>query len=92
MDTPLPGRVEVPSDVLFQELKGEAVLLNLETERYYGLDSVGTRMWQLMAADGDVIGAFEQLASEYDVAPDVLRRDMAELIAKLSDIGLLKVD
>ena len=92
MDTLLPSHVEVPSDVLFQELKGEAVLLNLETERYYGLDSVGTRMWELLAVDGDVAGAFEQLSKEYDVPPDVLRRDMAGLIAKLAQLGLLKVN
>ena len=84
--------MDIPPDVLFQELKGEAVLLNLETERYYGLDSVGTRMWQLMAANGDVAAAFEQLSTEYDVPLDVLHRDMAELIAKLSAAGLLKVD
>lgn len=90
MDTPLPSHVDIPPDILFQELKGEAVLLNLETERYYGLDSVGTRMWQLMATDGDVAKAFEQLSTEYDVAPEVLRHDMAELIAKLSELGLLK--
>jgi hypothetical protein len=37
----------VPSpEVLVQELEGEAVLLNLASERYFGLDDVGTRIWQ----------------------------------------------
>jgi hypothetical protein len=91
MGTSLPSHVDIPSDVLFQELEGEAVLLNLETERYYGLDDVGTRIWQLMAEDGDVLSAFEQLSKEYDVPSEVLRRDIAELISKLSQVGLLKV-
>lgn len=92
MDTSLPSRVDVPSDVLFQELEGEAVLLNLKTERYYGLNDVGTRMWQLLTTGGDVNAAFERLSHEYAVSPEVLREDMAALIAKLSDIGLLKVE
>lgn len=92
MNTTLPGYVEIPSDVLFQELQGEAVLLNLQTERYYGLDPVGTRMWQLMTENGDVAAAFDQLSKEYEVAPDRLREDMAQLLAKLSELGLLKVE
>ena len=91
MSTTLPGRIEIPSDVLFQELEGEAVLLNLGSERYYGLDDIGTRMWQLLAENGDVNAAFEQLLTEYAVEPDVLRQDMAHWIAKLADAGVLKV-
>ncbi|HZQ05368.1 MAG TPA: PqqD family protein [Anaerolineae bacterium] len=91
MSISLPSRVDVSEDVLFQELEGEAVLLNLKTERYYGLDAVGTRMWQLITAEGDVGAAFEQLSQEYAVAPEVLRQDMAALIAKLSEVGLLTV-
>ena len=92
MDTSLPSRVDVPSDVLFQELEGEAVLLNLKTERYYGLNAVGTRMWQLLTAEGDVNAAFKQLSHEYAVSPEVLREDMAALIAQLAEVGLLKVE
>lgn len=44
MTISLPTRVEISPEVLFQELQGEAVLLNLTSERYYGLDDVGMRM------------------------------------------------
>lgn len=91
MSVTLPKRIAIPSEVLFQELEGEAVLLNLQSERYYGLDGVGTRMWQLLADQGDVNVAFEQLLNEYDVDPDLLRQDMAQWIATLSQAGLLQV-
>jgi hypothetical protein len=45
----LDSRVKVNDDVLFQELQGEAVLLNLKSGVYFGLDPVGTRIWQLFA-------------------------------------------
>ena len=45
----LTSRVKVNDDVLFQELQGEAVLLNLKSGVYFGLDPVGTRIWQLFA-------------------------------------------
>ena len=44
----LHSRVSVNDDVLFQELDGEGVLLNLKTGVYFGLDSVGARVWQLL--------------------------------------------
>ena len=61
MSTSLPARVAIPPDVLFQELEGECVLLNLDTGRYYSLDDVGTRMRQLLAEHGNVATMAEQL-------------------------------
>ncbi len=87
----LPAQVAIPPDVLFQELEGEAVLLNLDTEHYYGLDEVGTRMWQLLAEHGDVATVAEQVLAEYDVDEATLHRDLADLIAELTDEGLLTV-
>ncbi len=43
-------RVEVPKHVLVRFLDNESVFLNLETEHYYGLDEIGTRMWQAVTA------------------------------------------
>ena len=44
------SRVVVPETVLFRELEGVAVLLNLKTDSYLSLDDVGTRRWQLFSA------------------------------------------
>src|SRR5437660_11811517 len=44
----LASRVKINEEVLFQELQGEAVLLNLKSGVYLGLDSVGTRIWNLL--------------------------------------------
>ena len=38
----------VSKDVLFQEVAGETVLLDLNSESYFGLDEVGTRIWTLL--------------------------------------------
>jgi hypothetical protein len=39
---------------MFQEIGGEAVILNLKTERYIGLDDMGTRIWKFLEASGSV--------------------------------------
>ena len=84
-------RVSIPDNVLFRELEGESVILDLDSEQYFGLDEVGTRMWQLIT-EADSIGAtIDELVAEYDVEAEVLREDLSELIDTLVDKGLLSL-
>jgi hypothetical protein len=65
--------------------------LNLETERYFGLDETGTRMWQVVTAAPRIEAAYEELLAEFDVEPEQLRSNFAELLSRLMDNGLLEV-
>jgi hypothetical protein len=82
-------RAVVPSHVLIRFLEQESVLLNLETERYFGLDAVGTRMWQLATTAPTVETALAQLGEEYDAARETLRTDLTNLLQHLVDNGLI---
>ena len=44
----LPQIVKISAEVLAQEIGEETVLLGMNSESYFGLDEVGTRIWQLM--------------------------------------------
>lgn len=83
-------RVTVPSNVMVRELEGESVILNVDTERYFGLDDVGTRMWQAVTGSGSIQTAYDELLDKYDVEPDVLRRDLMKLIEQLVEFGLVE--
>ena len=84
-------RAAVPAHVLVRILDREAVLLNLETEQYFGLDETGTRMWQLVTTSPNIDAAFQDLLAEYDVEPDLLRSNLMELLNRLVESGLLRV-
>jgi len=84
-------RAFAPAHVMVRFLDRESVLLNLETEQYFGLDETGTRMWQLLTASPNIDTAYQELLAEYDVKPDVLRSNLAELLGKLLENGLLQV-
>lgn len=87
----LKSKIRVGHDVHFQEVNGEAVLLNLENSTYFGLDEVGTRMWQLLAQHGQVEPAFRVLLQEYDVSEERLEQDLVSLVDELEAHGLLEV-
>jgi len=85
------GRVEVPKNVLVRFLGKECVLLNLKSENYYGLDEIGTRMWQLVTTAACIEDAYTELFAEFDVDAALLRQNLSELLERLVDNGLLQV-
>lgn len=85
------GRVEVPNNVLVRFLGKECVLLNLKSEIYYGLDEIGTRMWQLLTTAASIEDAYTELFAEFEVDAALLRQNLAELLERLVDKGLLQV-
>lgn len=84
-------RAAAPPHVLVRLLDQESVLLNLETEQYFGLDETGTRMWQLVTTSPNIDAAYQELLSEYDVQPEMLRENLTELLGHLVEHGLLQV-
>jgi len=84
-------RFHISEEVLSQEVNGETVLLDLEGEAYFGLNEVGTRIWQLLQAEPTVVETLDTLSGEYDVRREQLENDVGDLLDKLADAGLIKL-
>jgi hypothetical protein len=39
--------IKANSQILFQKLGNESVILHLESEEYFGLNEIGTRIWEV---------------------------------------------
>jgi hypothetical protein len=85
-------RLRVADNVVFRDLAGESVLLNLDTGTYFGLDAIGTRLWHLVAEHGSTELAINALLDEYDVDKLRLQKDVATLIDQFLAKGLLTTD
>jgi hypothetical protein len=92
MNITLDMRVVVSPEVMLQDLGGEAVLLDLKSESYFGLDAVGTRIWHLVEKDGHLEVVHATLLDEYDVDAARLEHDLKELIGRLAATGLVTVE
>ncbi len=84
-------RFNISDEVLSQEVNGETVLLDLNGESYFGLNEVGTRIWQLFQSDITVAEMLDTLSGEYDVNPEQLESDVGDLLDKLAEAGLVSV-
>ncbi len=84
-------RVRVPDDVLISNLQEESVILNLDSERYFGLDNVGTRILAVLTSSDSIEAAYEVLVKEYDVDGQVLRQDLLALVERLEQQGIVQI-
>ena len=81
------ARVSIPPDILVSEPAGESVILNLNSECYFGLDQVGTRMWTALTNSESIQAAYDGLLAEYEVGEEQLRHDLTDLLGKLLGIA-----
>ncbi len=81
--------VHVLPDVLSQEVSGETVLLDLNNENYFGLNEVGTRIWQLLQEQNDLEIIYDIMLDEYEVDAKQLRKDFDDIINQLVESGLI---
>lgn len=87
----LRSTVRPAKDVLDADLEDEKVILNVRTGRYYGLNPVGSRIWQLLQQPVSVDALLGTVLAEYDVAPDRGEQDLVALLEDLAAAGLVEV-
>jgi len=91
MSETLVKHVTIPEDVMISRVEDEIVLLNLESEQYFALDDIGARVWELLSEYGSTDIVIEQISTEYDVEPEVIRGDLTKLLADLKEAGLVSI-
>ncbi len=86
----IPEAVEIGDAVIYQQVNDEAVLLEMGSQAYFGLNDVGARMWQLLVEKGDVDAVVAELKGIYSTDESTLRHDIQALIGALLEAKLLK--
>ena len=88
----LTQKITFADTVFAQEVDGEMVLLDMNSENYFGLDEVGTAIWQAMQENGDLQIVYKTLLEQYEVEAEVLEKDLLDFVEKLVESGLVEVE
>lgn len=88
----LEAVLHIPVNVSFSVVGEDAFLLNTQTNKYYGLEKVGARLWQLLTTGKSLKESHQILLSEYKVEPHQLEQDILELLENLQKNGLIEVE
>ena len=89
MNMELPVSVSIGDAVLCQQIQEEAVLLNMETQQYYGLNPTASTMWNQLIELQSVQATEARLCELFEAPPEVMRADLHNLVAELVSHGLL---
>ncbi len=84
LDTPL----RASKAAVASAIPGETVILDPPSGRYFGLDGVGARVWELLQGPTNLARMIAAITAEYEVDADTCERDLRRLLADLQAKGL----
>ena len=83
--------VTIPEDLVYQELDGEMVLLNMQSGQYFGIDEIGSKIWALLEEKVMPVDIVKRLITEYEVTEEDCQQQVAEFLDELAQEGLVKM-
>lgn len=88
----LDTRVSISDRVVCRDLGGEAIVMDLDSGTYYGLDEIGFRMWTLLGSHRDLRSVSRVLLAEYEVQDEQLNQDLLAFVDHLASRKLLTLN
>lgn len=83
--------LKIPEQVVTRSIGDETVLLNLASGTYFGLDPVGSRFLELLAAESALAAVIARMLEEFEVSEAQLETDLLQLANEMLASGLLEV-
>jgi len=83
------SRFKPREGIVKQEVSGSLLLFNMDDGRYYTLNDVGRRVWELCDGSRSLSEIAIDLSNEYDSSAAAIRDDILELVGDLADASLL---
>ncbi len=77
-------------EVMTSPVDDEMVMMALESSRYYGLNRVGRRIWELLEEPTTVAALCARLVSEFDVAPERCADEVLGFLGSLIEDGTVR--
>ena len=86
LDTTISRNMEIVAS----DIDGETVMMSVETGKYFGLDPVGSRIWEFLTEPKPVDVLISDLTKAYDVPEDQCRKDTMPFLEKMVEKGILR--
>ena len=77
-------------DMLASAMDEEIVMMSIQRGEYYGLDKVGSRIWNLIEKPICVNDMITLLLDEYEIDRENCEKDVLEFLEELLEKGLVK--
>ena len=85
------SKIVVSKDVVSCDLGGETAMLDMKEGIYYGLNEMGTIIWEYIQEPITLQEIVDKILVEYEVDEETCYRDLVELVEEMSKNGLVKI-
>lgn len=80
----------VSEDAIANMVGGEAVILHLGNGTYYGLDTIGSLLWEELIAGKRPSDVCKRIANDYGVDRATVESDLRQFLAELVEHDLIE--
>lgn len=91
MEITLESLIKRKDGLLSSPIDDELVMMSIEKGKYYGLDEISRRIWELFEVNRSVASICEQLIEEHDVDESTCYKEVLAYIKELVDEGLVEI-
>ena len=79
----LEATIQLDPELLYSKIGEEIVLLTIESGKYFKVDAVGSRIWEIIKEPTTIQALLNQLTEEYEVPFDQCQKDIMPFIEQL---------
>ena len=79
-------------DQISCDMAGEAVVLNMKSGVYYGMDQVGALVWSLVDEPRTVEYIRETILQQFEVEPESCERDLIAFLYEMESAELIDIE
>ncbi len=77
--------------IMFSDLDGQTIMLNMETGEYYDIDPVGSDIWSRIEQPKSVANICQDLLLVYSVGLEKCSEDVLLFLSELVELGAIEV-
>ncbi|MDZ7817300.1 MAG: lasso peptide biosynthesis PqqD family chaperone [Aliarcobacter sp.] len=79
------------NDLLSSEMDDELVMMNLESNNYYGLNKIGKDIWEILEENQTLESLCNKLIEKYDVSFEECKNDITPFLEKLKESNIIEI-
>ncbi len=87
----LETKIQLDPELLYSKIGDEIVLLTIESGKYFKVDAIGSRIWEIIKEPISIEKVLAQLVGEYEVSLAECEKDVMSFIDKLKEDNLILI-
>lgn len=92
MKITLNSTISQIEDIVASDIDNEKVMMSIERGEYFGLEPIGSRIWELLAEPVKVSAIIDALLPQFDVDRQTCEQDVLAFLEELHNAGILQVE